>query len=130
MTDNRCGIDFRIEDGEEEKILEMEPETPGVDLEIAGTEAAELEAAGSEEPAEMELPEDEEPAELDVGDAVIISDVYPEYDGPTTVVSRIGEEQVLKTALRTVMQDIEIERIPVWEVSNPAGGVTVTIGRN
>lgn len=126
---NNCGIDFRIEDTAEQ-VLVLSPETPGVDLVITGEDAADLEADTGEAPVEMETPEADPPAEMVIGDAVIISDVYPVYEGPTTVVSRIGEEQVLRTALTTVMQDIEIERIPVWEVSNPQGGVTVTIGRN
>lgn len=126
MTDNRCGIDFRIEDGEEEKILEMEPETPGVDLEIAGTEAAELEAAGSEEPAEMELPEDEEPAELDVGDAVIVHESLPVYDGPVTVVPSPWE-QVLETRYTSVMDRITVAPIPKNYGLITYNGRTITV---
>lgn len=73
---------------------------------------------------------DEEALGLELADPLIKSSVYPEYDGPVAVVSRIGEDQTLPTALTTVMEDITVERIPVWEVSNPAGGLTVTIGRN
>lgn len=83
-----------------------------------------------DEPEVLLAIEDDGGLELVTGEAVIISDVYPEYEGPTTVVSRIGEDQTLPTALTTVMEDITVERIPVWEVSNPAGGLTVTIGRN
>lgn len=130
MTNKKCGIDFRIgcvepvpfepEDAGA-VVLDVLPAGDGVDLEAAGGSPAALEiAAHGPEP----------PAELVIGEAVIVTGIYPEYDGPTTVVSRIGAETVLETAMTTVMSDITVERIPVWEVSNPAGGVTVTIGRN
>lgn len=130
MTRNCRGIDFTIED-QEAVAFGAEDAAEGVSLETGadGGEAG-FDPGDAEAPAEMELPEAEETAEMEVGDPVIVTGIYPEYEGPTTVVSRIGAETVLETAMTTVMSDITVERIPVWEVSNPAGGVTVTIGRN
>ena len=71
---------------------------------------------------------EDEALDLELSDPVIRTDVYPIYDGPVTVVSRIGEDQTLETALHTLMDDITVGRIPVVETSNPYGGNTVVIG--
>lgn len=52
---------------------------------------------------------------------------YPFYDGEYEVTPST-EEQVLKTANKSLNEDIKIKTIPYFEVSNNAGGTTVTIG--
>ena len=66
--------------------------------------------------------------EMELADPIIRTGVYPVYDGPIAVVSRIGEEQTLDTGMTSVMEDITVGRIPVTETSNPYGGNTVVIG--
>ena len=53
---------------------------------------------------------------------------YPEYTGPFTVIPKIATAQILETAQKTVLQDIEVTKIPVHTTTNPAGGNTVFIG--
>lgn len=54
--------------------------------------------------------------------------VYPDlYDGPYDVIPSFAQ-QVLATASKTMAADVAVEPIPVSEVSNPSGGVTMTIG--
>lgn len=54
--------------------------------------------------------------------------VYPTpYEGEYTVVPTFSE-QVLETAGKSMRNDVTVEEIPVHRVSNPAGGVTVSIG--
>lgn len=69
-----------------------------------------------------------EALDLELADPIIRTGVYPVYDGPIAVVSRIGEEQTLDTGMTSVMEDITVGRIPVTETSNPYGGNTVVIG--
>ena len=52
---------------------------------------------------------------------------YPVYTGATIVIPR-AEEQVLATKDKTVVQNITVTEIPYTEVSNPLGGLTVSIG--
>ena len=53
--------------------------------------------------------------------------VHPSYDGPYEVTPRF-HEQTLKTKNKLMTDDVTVEVIPAHEVSNPAGGLTVTIG--
>ena len=56
------------------------------------------------------------------------SGVIPEpYEGPYTV-TPVFRDQVLETTDLLMTDDITVKEIPVAEVSNPAGGVTLTIG--
>lgn len=52
----------------------------------------------------------------------------PAYIGPFRVVPLIASEQILQTANKSVYQDIEVTKIPVYETTNPSGGLTVFIG--
>ena len=52
----------------------------------------------------------------------------PEYEGPYTAVSGLYYGTVLETEGRRMAANVNIEPIPIHEVSNPQGGVTVTIG--
>lgn len=53
--------------------------------------------------------------------------VHPSYDGPYEVTPRF-HEQTLKTKNKLMTDDVTVEIIPAHEVTNPAGGLTVTIG--
>jgi hypothetical protein len=67
--------------------------------------------------------------EIVVEQAVVIN-VNPAtfYEGEYEVTPKF-EAQTLKTADRLLTKDVIIEEIPYAEVSNNAGGTTVTIGR-
>lgn len=52
---------------------------------------------------------------------------YPFYEGEYEVTPST-EEQILKTAKKSLNEDIKVKNIPYFEVSNNAGGTTVTIG--
>ena len=53
--------------------------------------------------------------------------VHPTYGGPYEVTPHFFE-QVLETKEKLMTDDVTVEVIPAHEVTNPAGGVTVTIG--
>ena len=57
----------------------------------------------------------------------VIVEPYDEYEGPYNVVPRF-REQVLETRDKLMINDVTVEIIPAHEVTNPAGGLTVTIG--
>ena len=50
------------------------------------------------------------------------------YEGVTEVTPRADAEIVLPTMRRYVRDDIVVREIPYYEVSNPSGGMTVSIG--
>ncbi len=52
---------------------------------------------------------------------------YDDYVGSYSVTPQV-EPQIISTADKRLAKDIVIETIPVYEVSNPEGGTTVTIG--
>ena len=51
----------------------------------------------------------------------------PRYDGSYSV-TPLTEAQTLKTAEKYMEDDVKVKAIPVYEVSNTAGGTTVYIG--
>lgn len=51
----------------------------------------------------------------------------PIYEGPYEVTPNFTD-QVLETAEKMMSDDMVVKEIPVAEVSNPAGGLTLTIG--
>ena len=53
--------------------------------------------------------------------------VHPSYDGPYEVTPRFYEQK-LETKEKLMTDDVTVDVIPVHEVTNPAGGITVTIG--
>lgn len=50
------------------------------------------------------------------------------YDGSYDVVPKV-EQQVLPTAQKIMKDDVTVRAIPVYEVSNTAGGITVYIAK-
>lgn len=65
---------------------------------------------------------------METGDPVIVSAVFPDYDGSYEVEPAINREQVLGTRNRVLRDDVTVHEILVASVSNPQGGQTVTIG--
>lgn len=53
--------------------------------------------------------------------------IYPTYDGEYSVTPRFAEQK-LETKDKLMADDVTVEVIPAHEVTNPAGGLTVTIG--
>lgn len=53
---------------------------------------------------------------------------YPEYDGPYNVEPRFFTGHTLETRNKAMTDNVTVEPIRIYEVSNPAGGITVTIG--
>jgi hypothetical protein len=53
--------------------------------------------------------------------------VHPSYDGPYEVTPRFYEQR-LETKNKLMTDELTVDVIPVNEVMNPAGGITVTIG--
>lgn len=52
----------------------------------------------------------------------------PVYEGPYNAVPRLYVGEILETKGKQMTDNVTIEPIPIWEVSNPQGGKTVTIG--
>ena len=53
----------------------------------------------------------------------------PEYPGPYSVTPRFYYGHTLETAGKQMVHNVSVEPITIYEVSNPAGGRTVTIGQ-
>lgn len=53
---------------------------------------------------------------------------YPEYEGPYEVTPALYWQQRLATRKRSMEEDVLVGSIPISEVSNPQGGITVLIG--
>ncbi len=70
----------------------------------------------------------EEPAvQVELGAELVTTDEYEEYTGAYTLIPS-SAAQTLYTAEKYLSRDIRINEIPYAEVSNGAGGNTVTIG--
>ena len=72
--------------------------------------------------------EEEQPIFLDVGDSLICRTEGDVYDGSTEVVPKVNVRQILPTNSKIMPDDVTVHAISVFEVSNPEGGKTVTIG--
>lgn len=59
--------------------------------------------------------------------SVVIAGEPDYYEGDYEVIPMFTD-QVLTTQNKTMKEDFTIKEIPVAEVSNPAGGLTLTIG--
>lgn len=69
------------------------------------------------------------PIRLTVGQAVVVpsGDAGPVYDGSYVVIPKV-EAQTLPTKDKRMADDVSIKGIPIYDVSNNAGGTTVYIG--
>lgn len=65
---------------------------------------------------------------LGVVNGVWTTTELPRYDGAYTVIPSATDAQTLETAKTYLDADVKIEKIPYAEVSNAAGGTTITIG--
>lgn len=82
-------------------------------------------SAGQEFSACLETGQD---LEVDFGAISQIGDVdLDPYDGDYQVRPQL-DAQTLDTAQKYMVRDLEVEKIPIYAVSNNAGGTTVTIG--
>lgn len=50
------------------------------------------------------------------------------YRGAYTVAPKTYEETVLPTKAKTMLDNVTIKKIPQYEVSNEAGGITLILG--
>ena len=50
------------------------------------------------------------------------------YDGPYEVTPMVNTTQILPTANLFLSENVNVNQIPYYEVSNPSGGKTATIG--
>lgn len=50
------------------------------------------------------------------------------YDGPYEVTPMVNTSQILPTANLFLSENVNVNQIPYYEVSNPSGGKTATIG--
>ena len=76
---------------------------------------------------ELEFTEDEE-MELDFGEITEVQHGYDPYEGPYEVTPLAYQDIILKTKDKNMTEDVTVKEIPIAEVSNPAGGLTLTIG--
>lgn len=111
--------------------------SPGAsDMLMLNTKAA-LEAAGYIVTVDMETYD----ADTDIHQAALIAEdvdltvegytpILPgtPYDGPYAVTPATYREQVLATKNKSMREDVTVGKIPVYEVSNTTGGLTLTIG--
>lgn len=58
---------------------------------------------------------------------MIVEDIWPVYGGEYQVGPNATEDQILITANTRLTDNIVINKIPYYEVSNNAGGTTVSI---
>lgn len=58
---------------------------------------------------------------------IVIASNKEQYAGDYNVIPKV-EEQTLETKDKTMTDNIFVAAIPYHEVSNPQGGITVTIG--
>ena len=52
----------------------------------------------------------------------------PEYEGPYSVTPKLYIGNTLETKGKSMRDNVSVGAIPIFDVSNPAGGRTVTIG--
>ena len=51
----------------------------------------------------------------------------PVYEGEYNVIPKAYEEQVLQTKEKTLLENVTVQKVPFYEVSNTSGGNTVNI---
>lgn len=65
-------------------------------------------------------------ATAELSTKIISSGDFPVYSGPYEVTPTM-EKQVLETQQRTLLDDVTVKKIPIYETSNLSGGTTVYI---
>ena len=51
----------------------------------------------------------------------------PVYNGEYNIIPKAYEEQVLQTKEKTLLENVTVQKVPYYEVSNSSGGNTVNI---
>lgn len=51
----------------------------------------------------------------------------PVYEGEYNVIPKAYEEQVLQTKEKTLLENVTVQKVPFYEISNAGGGTTVYI---
>ena len=80
-----------------------------------------------------------QPVDFDVGDADsllwdmdeyirMVTESLPEYDGAYEVTPKLAA-QVLATRGKAMVEDVTVDEIPSYRVTNPSGGYTVVIAQ-
>lgn len=59
----------------------------------------------------------------------IFDDPVEPYEGPVDILPSF-DRSVLETKNKKLLDDLTVEPIPVYRVTNPTGGVTIVIGGN
>lgn len=105
-----------------------------IDLELVTEESIELK---NEESKDVDFLLEENVLPLDLSIAIsdsldlIISEgsggILPAYTGSYNVIPKV-KSQKLETKNKSMTNDINVEKIPYSEVSNPEGGKTIVIG--
>lgn len=77
---------------------------------------------------EIELLEDilDLDVELELGTVIYEGEGTP-YEGPYEVIPKAYDTQILEAKAKTMRKDVTIHKVPYQAVSNPSGGLTVTI---
>ena len=76
----------------------------------------------------LEIDQEDPEIELLIDGEVIDGDQLEEYAGATSVRPLAWQSTTLATGGKKVANDITVEEIPYYSVSNPFGGETVYIG--
>lgn len=58
----------------------------------------------------------------------VFSDNTPPYDGEYEVTPSTENEVILKTSNKLMLADVQVKKIPYYDVTNSTGGSTVYIG--
>lgn len=68
--------------------------------------------------------------EIEIRDVVIQTggEIIPTYEGEYEVAPQVDKPVVLHTKAKRMNDDVTVKKIPQYEVSNAAGGKTLTIG--
>lgn len=53
---------------------------------------------------------------------------FPPYTGEYTVTPKVNDEVTLPTSGKRMTDNVKILKVPLAEVTNPAGGITITLG--
>lgn len=87
-------------------------------------------AAGREKADTAKTPVGTPVVEIEIRDVVIQTggEIVPDYEGEYEVTPQVDEPVVLHTKAKRMRDDVTVKKIPQYEVSNAAGGKTLTIG--
>ncbi len=79
---------------------------------------------------EIEVREIQPVVEMELRDVVVQAggEAIPVYEGAYEVTPRVNGPVVLPTKDKRMKDDVTVKKIPQYEVSNAAGGKTLTIG--